>query len=160
MGLFNWFRRLASGESVEAAAPPAGESGQGAELHGLNFMSAIDVHVKWKGRLEDYIRGSSREDLKAETICRDDLCPLGQWIYGPDGQQFGRIEAFEEMKRGHAHFHECAGKVLAAAQEGRKDEALRMLQQGDYVRASERVKMLLAKLYVQLAGRAKKTPEP
>lgn len=158
MGLLNWFKRLASGDPEEAG-PDLG-SGQGAELHGLNFMSAIDAHMKWKGRLEDYIRGTSQEDLKVETVCRDDRCPLGQWIHGPEGRQFDSVEVFDEMRRGHARFHECAGKVLAAAQEGRKDEALRMLQHGDYVRASERVKMLLAKLYVQLAGRTHKTPGP
>ena len=57
------------------------------------------------------------------------------------------------MKAMHAHFHTCAGHVLAAAQQGRKDEALHMLDHGDYVRASERVKMQLARLYVQISER-------
>lgn len=120
------------------------------EVAGLNFMTAIEAHIKWKSRLENYIQGTSSEDLKVETVCRDDQCPLGKWIYGTGGERFGSIDTFGEMKGQHALFHQCAGRVLETAQAGKKDEAMRLLQYGDYVRASEQVKRLLAKLYVRL----------
>jgi hypothetical protein len=154
MGLKDWFRKIAGGaeDTAGAAAPPAADAAS-AEVGGLNFMTAIDAHMKWKMRLENYINGTSGEDLRVEVISRDDKCPLGEWIYGPGGDSYGAIQAFDDMKAMHAHFHGCAGQVLAAAQAGKKDEALRMLDQGEYVRASERIKMQLAKLYVQISER-------
>ncbi len=155
MGIFNWFKRLASAETVhEANSPPPPEGNHGAELGGLNFMAAIDVHMKWKGRLESYIQGASGEEMQVEIVSRDDQCQLGQWIYGAGAAQYGTLDTFAEMRAQHAHFHVCAGKVLATAKEGRKQDALHMLAHGDYLRASERIKMLLAKLYVQIAERA------
>ncbi|MBX3648393.1 MAG: CZB domain-containing protein [Rhodocyclaceae bacterium] len=147
MSALNWFKRILGQQSEVAAQPPVETS---AELAGLNFMTAIEAHIKWKGRLESYIDGTSDEDLKVEVICRDDQCPLGKWIYGTGGERFGTIETFGEMKGQHALFHQCAGRIVETAQAGKKDEARRLLQYGDYVRASEQVKRLLAKLYVRL----------
>jgi hypothetical protein len=147
----DWFRQAAAGKPNAAESTPevagAGES-RGAEVGGLNFKSAVDAHMKWKIRLESYINGTSDEDLKVDVICRDDQCPLGKWIYSRGGSEFGYAETFYDMKVHHAHFHRCAGDVLRTAQDGDKDKALSLLHHGDYVRASERVKKLLAKLFV------------
>jgi hypothetical protein len=147
MSALDWFKRVLGQKTGEPAQLPAGEV---AEVAGLNFMSAIEAHIKWKTRLENYIQGTSTEDLKVEVVSRDDQCPLGKWIYGTGGERFGSIDTFGEMKGQHALFHQCAGRVLETAQAGKKDEAMRLLQYGDYVRASEQVKRLLAKLYVRL----------
>ena len=157
MGVMDWFRRLAEpATAVNTAVPPMpqGED-KGAEVGGLNFKSAVDAHMKWKVRLESYINGTSEEDLKLDAVSCDDKCPLGKWIYGQGGERFGYSETFFEMKVHHANFHRCAGGVLAAAQAGETEKASRLLQHGDYVRASERVKQLLARLFVLVAdGRA------
>ncbi len=156
MGLMDWFKKMAGNPDAPDAAdspPPTAAEAQTAEVGGLNFMTAIDAHMKWKTRLENYINGTSGEDLKVEVVSCDDKCPLGQWIYGSGGANFDTIQSFGDMKAMHAHFHTCAGHVLATAQQGKKDEALRMLDHGDYVRASERVKMQLARLYVQISER-------
>jgi hypothetical protein len=156
MGLMDWFKKMAGGSSAAAAddsAAPTAAEAQSAEIGGLNFMTAIDAHMKWKNRLESYINGTSQEELKVEAISRDDQCPLGKWIYSTGGESFGTIQSFGDMKAMHAHFHTCAGHVLTTAQQGKTDEALRMLNHGDYVRASERVKMQLARLYVQISER-------
>ncbi|MBU1237229.1 MAG: CZB domain-containing protein [Gammaproteobacteria bacterium] len=121
---------------------------RGAEVGGLDFKSAVDAHMKWKGRLEAYINGTSDEDLRVDVISCDDKCPLGKWIYSRGGDDFGYSETFFDMKAHHAHFHRCAGDVVRTAQAGDKDEALKLLHHGDYVRASEKVKKLLAKLFV------------
>ncbi|GIK26182.1 MAG: hypothetical protein BroJett006_24280 [Betaproteobacteria bacterium] len=148
MSALDWFKRMMGQKADEAAPPPPADASM--EVAGLNFMTAIEAHIKWKSRLENYIQGTSSEDLKVETVCRDDQCPLGKWIYSTGGQRFGSIDTFGEMKGQHALFHQCAGRVLETAQAGKKDEAMRLLQYGDYVRASEQVKRLLAKLYVRL----------
>lgn len=148
MSALGWFKRMLGQKAEDAAPPPPADASM--EVAGLNFMTAIEAHIKWKSRLENYIQGTSSEDLKVETVCRDDQCPLGKWIYGTGGERFGSIDTFGEMKGQHALFHQCAGRVLETAQAGKKDEAMRLLQYGDYVRASEQVKRLLAKLYVRL----------
>ena len=148
MSALDWFKRIVGQKADEVAPPPP--AGTSMEVAGLNFMTAIEAHIKWKTRLESYIQGTSNEDLKVEVICRDDQCPLGKWIYSTGGERFGTIDTFGEMKGQHALFHQCAGRVLDTAQQGRKEEAMRLLQYGDYVRASEQVKRLLAKLYVRL----------
>lgn len=149
MGLMDWFRQLAGDAPDQDAQAPAED--RGVEVAGLNFKSAVDAHMRWKSRLETYINGTSTEDLVVDTVCRDDQCPLGKWIYARGVNDFGYSETFFDMKAHHAHFHRCAGDVLRTAQAGEKDKALQLLHQGDYVRASERVKTLLAKLFVLVA---------
>jgi hypothetical protein len=150
MGIMDWFRQVAGGSGATASpsVPSSPVEDRGAEVGGLNFKSAIDAHMKWKMRLESYINGSSSEDLKVDVVCRDDQCPLGKWIYSRGGGEFGYSDTFFDMKAHHANFHRCAGDVLATAQAGNKEKALHLLHHGDYVRASERVKKLLAKLFV------------
>lgn len=151
MGIMDWFKGLSDIATVGPASAAEPPGGRGAEVGGLNFKSAVDAHMKWKGRLESYINGTSDEDLKVEAVACDDKCPLGKWIYGQGGDRFGYSETFFEMKVHHAQFHRCAGNVLATAQAGAKDDALRLLHHGDYVRTSERVKQLLARLFVLVA---------
>ena len=151
MGMLDWFRSIVKGEDKSIAQPPATAGGgedKGAEVAGLNFKTAVDAHMKWKVRLESYISGTSTEQLKVEVVSRDDQCPLGKWIYDHGGEKFGYSETFFDMKAHHANFHRCAGAVLAAAQAGDTTAATKLLQGGDYVKASERVKMLLARLFI------------
>ena len=148
MGMLDWFKSIMGGDD-KSAAPVAGVADdKGAELAGLNFKTAVDAHMKWKVRLESYIGGTSTEELKVEVVCRDDQCPLGKWIYDKGGEKFGFSETFFDMKAHHALFHRSAGGVLSAAQSGDKEAALKLLHSGDYVKASERVKMLLARMFV------------
>jgi hypothetical protein len=133
MGMLDWFKGIMRGDSAPEAAPAAVGEDKGAELAGLNFKTAVDAHMKWKVRLESYIGGTSTEQLKVEVVSRDDQCPLGKWIYDKGGEKFGFSETFHDVKAHHAHFHRCAGSVLHG---------------GDYVKSSERVKMLLARMFV------------
>lgn len=152
MGMLDWFKNIVgggSGSPTDASSATVGvPDDAGAELAGLNFKTAIDAHMKWKMRLDTYIKGSSTEQLVIDVVCRDDQCPLGKWIHDKGGEKFGYSETFFDMKAHHAHFHRCAGGVLAAAQAGDTPTALKLLNGGDYVKASERVKMLLARMFV------------
>jgi len=149
MGMLDWFKGIVQGgDKAAAAAPEPGADDKGAELAGLNFKSAIDAHLKWKVRLESYINGTSTEQLSVAVVSRDDQCPLGKWIYDKGGEKYGFSETFFDMKAHHAHFHRCAGGVLTAAQAGDKATATTLLHGGDYLKASERVKMLLARMFM------------
>jgi hypothetical protein len=149
MGMLDWFKGIVQGgDKAAAAMPEPGADDKGAELGGLNFKSAIDAHLKWKVRLESYINGTSTEQLNVAVVSRDDQCPLGKWIYDKGGEKYGFSETFFDMKAHHAHFHRCAGGVLAAAQAGDTATATKLLSSSDYLKASERVKMLLARMFM------------
>lgn len=153
MGMLDWFKQIVSGGGKTAnvdvlSVPPGVVDDAAAEVAGLNFKTAIDAHMKWKMRLDNYIKGASAEQLDVNVVCRDDQCLLGKWIHDKGGEKFGYSETFFDMKAHHAHFHRCAAEVLAAAQAGDKATAVKLLNGGDYVKASERVKMLLARMFV------------
>lgn len=158
MGMLDWFKNLAAGKEPAASPPPTPtpppapvleDNPEEGVVGGLNFKTAIDAHMQWKVRLEKYIAGTSEEDLRVDVISRDDRCVLGKWIHGPGGQNFGHLREFQEMKLEHARFHLCAGDVLSCAVAGDRECAEDKLRSGEYNRASERVKLHLARLYVQ-----------
>ncbi len=118
----------------------------------LDFMGAIEAHVRWKIRLEAYINGTSQEHLDADVICRDDQCVLGKWIYGGGGDKYGDHPMFPVLKQTHLNFHQSAGDVVRLVDAGDTDAALSLLNKGDYARHSHRVKSDLARLSIELEG--------
>jgi hypothetical protein len=54
--------------------------------------------MKWKGRLQNYVDGTSKEQLDPMIICRDDQCALGKWIHGPALQYFCDGEGFYKLR--------------------------------------------------------------
>ena len=148
MTLLDWLIRL-SGRAMEYEVPQPEVRKLPQEVAGLNFMTAINAHNQWKTRLEASLQGGGDETLDLAEAASDTACTLGQWIYGPGGAAYGNLDSFAELRREHARFHRDAGTVLSEARMGHA-EAARALLQGDYQRASDRMKMLLAKLYVQL----------
>ncbi len=158
MGLLNWFKSLAAGKSAPeseaaetAAAPIAADLGEeGPVVAGLDFKSAIDAHMKWKVRLERCLENDNEENLQVDVVGRDDQCVLGKWIHGIGFERFGHLPEFQEVKQEHARFHLCAGDVLSCCLAGDKEGAAQKLRSGDYTRASEKVKLYLARLYVHV----------
>lgn len=116
----------------------------------LDFMGAIEAHVRWKIRLEAYINGTSQEHLDADVICRDDQCALGKWIYGDGGAKYGEYPMFPVLKQTHMNFHQSAGDIVRMVDAGDTDGALTLLNSGDYARYSHRVKSDLARLSIEL----------
>lgn len=167
MGLFDWFKTLAGGKdaqhtdagnSVESATTQAREALEddpdAGLVAGLNFKTAIDAHMLWKTRLKKVIDGTNTEPLDVDTVSRDDKCVLGKWINGPGSQKFGSLREFQELKMDHAHFHLAAGDILSCALAGDMEGAEHRLNTGEYTRISERVKLHLARLYIQLSGKS------
>ncbi|MDP2808533.1 MAG: CZB domain-containing protein [Rhodocyclaceae bacterium] len=147
MGMLDWFKSIVRGGGNPQAPGAGGADDKGAELAGLNFKTAVDAHMKWKIRLESYINGTSTEQLNVDVVCRDDQCTLGQWIGGIGGERFGQMPVFAVVRSRHAHFHRCAGEVLAVAQQGDKARALHMLEEGAYPDASEQVAEAIVHLF-------------
>ncbi len=163
MSMFSWLKNIfgadlppeaipnqaQSAVSSSAATAPANDE----EVSGLNFKTAIEAHRKWKVRLADYIDGRSSENLSVDTLCRDDQCLLGKWIYSSGGDLYGGVTLFTQMKSEHAQFHRCAGEILGQAQSGNKVSAKELLETGPYRLASDKVQLLLAQLYLQARGK-------
>jgi len=111
--------------------------------------TAIDQHVKWKERLQDYVTGNSSEELTVEEVGRDDQCALGIWLNDEGRKHYGHLAAFENVRQIHTQFHKCAGEVLKAAKIGNREKALDMLDEGEYARASDEVTAALVELFAQ-----------
>lgn len=123
-----------------------GEDEEEPDYEQLDFLSAIQVHLLWKRRLEAYVYGFSDERLDPLTVGRDDLCVLGKWIHGPGGERYSHNPLFCKMKKTHALFHECAGEIVHVTDKGDQRGALEMLDKGPYVKHSYQVRAELARL--------------
>lgn len=122
--------------------------GEGREEEaGLNFHEAIDSHMAWRARLERAVSGECDKTVSPEEAASDRRCALGQWIYGAGGERFGELESFQELREEHRKFHQSAGEVLACCRSGDQEGARRRIEDGEYIRLSERVKKGLAKVH-------------
>lgn len=101
----------------------------------MNFDDAIAAHIKWKVRLTQFIDGTSTEQLKSDTVCKDNLCDLGKWIYG-DGAKFQAAPHYKDLVSKHANFHRCAADVVKKVEVNDKSGAKAMLS-GAFAMASK-----------------------
>jgi methyl-accepting chemotaxis protein len=110
----------------------------------FDFDKAIEAHRQWKVKLRKAI--AERDTLDSDTICRDDQCPLGKWIHGPGGAQWGTRPSFVELMEKHADFHQTAGTVAQQINAGRYAEAERLIGAGSrFAQASTEVATILAR---------------
>jgi hypothetical protein len=138
-------RKTSTDATGRVAAAPVAEGG-------LNFMEAIEAHVRWKVRLEAYINGTATERLDADVVCQDDKCVLGKWIHGVGGAKYGAHPRFPGLRDIHKEFHRCAGDVIRFADRNEAAKALDLLNRGDYARFSHQIKSQLARLSLELSG--------
>lgn len=116
----------------------------------IDIDTAIAAHENWKVRLQNYLNGKSDEELKAEVVCLDDRCALGQWLHGPGRMRLGSYPAFSVLIARHKYFHMQASTVLALSQAGDKTKAAQLLD-GGYRHASNQVMLMLRALKRELA---------
>ena len=103
MAFFDFFRNLAFFNNRDT---------QGMTQDDLDFNKWIQAHREWRQRLSNHINGSSAEALDETLVCRDDRCPLGQWIHGSGEKYFGDLDIFQSMRQHHAQFHSSAASVV------------------------------------------------
>lgn len=101
----------------------------------MNFDDAVTAHIKWKMRLSQFIDGTSTEKLESATVCKDNLCDLGKWIYG-EGAKYKAVPSYKNLVTLHANFHKCAADVLKKVEAGDKPAAKSILS-GPFVGASK-----------------------
>lgn len=154
MGIMDWIRGIAGGKTEKSYKEyqqdnVAGDTAPADEIvkYGLNFQQVIEAHQNWKNRLQNCIDGTSEEKLDPDTVCRDDKCMLGMWIYADGKEYFGHNPLYAEMKDIHAQFHVVAGDVVKKKLGGDMEGAKAMLNGGSYHKLSVRLQGLIAKLY-------------
>jgi len=136
---------------VLAAPKPAGSAAEGI---GINLDSAIRAHADWRNKLRH--AAAKHEQLDAQTISRDDCCEMGRWLHGAGGSRYGGKPIFVELIAGHKNFHEQAGKVARAVNQGDAQVAHMMDSGTPFSRASNEV----GRLIVQLKKEFKKELKP
>ncbi len=97
---------------------------QGAAVN-LDFDKVIMAHGQWKTKFRAAI--NHQEQLKAETISRDDVCELGKWIYSEGKAVLGHSGEFVKLVSEHKHFHHSAGEVAQVINQRRFDTATDMI---------------------------------
>jgi hypothetical protein len=127
-----WFAKLFGRDGASASDTRT------AILSEVDIVECIDAHMKWKGRLQSYLEGTSKEQLDPAVISRDDQCVLGKWIHGPAPNYFHDDEGFLKLCSDHAYFHLIAGSVVQKAQERDLEESAALLK-NEYARASREV---------------------
>jgi len=123
---------------------------------GINLNDAIRAHADWRNKLRVAI--TKQETLDAATVSRDDCCALGKWLHGGGRAQFGQRPVFVQLLDAHRTFHQEAGKVAQAVNQGRYEEAGRMLEvDTGYARASNAVGQCIVTLNRQVAADRSRT---
>jgi hypothetical protein len=107
-------------------------------VESLDIQLAKAAHENWKHHLQAYLDGSSAEEFSAESICFDNRCDLGQWIYGTGKARLGNFPGFTALLGHHKMFHYAASNVVALAKAGKEDEANAMLN-GQFAKFSNEV---------------------
>jgi len=116
----------------------------------INLADAVQAHIHWKLRLENYVNGKSDEALDPLVIARDDQCDLGKWINGPGLQAFHDNKEFLQLRDNHAQFHYLAANVVKHVQD--KDTAgAHALLTGQYAAISHKVVAELTDLNKEIA---------
>lgn len=101
----------------------------------MDLESAIAKHAEWKVKLRSAI--AKKEQLDALSISKDDRCDLGKWLHGEGKAKFSKLASYAECLAKHASFHVEAGKVAAAINQQRYEEAKALMDAGtSYAKAS------------------------
>lgn len=102
----------------------------------MDLNDAVLAHTKWKIRLKSFISGKGEEVLKPDQVAKDNLCELGKWIHG-EGARLADHDEYQRLKQVHASFHQCAGRIVAMACNGKPADAEKMLApDGEFTKLS------------------------
>ncbi|MGA2144759.1 MAG: methyl-accepting chemotaxis protein [Bryobacteraceae bacterium] len=117
-----------------------------------HIRNALDAHAVWKQRLCAAVETRS-SNTTVDAVRRDDQCAFGKWIHGPTiGPAMKRTADYQKTVDLHRRFHLAAGNVLAAALAGKKQEAMRAMEQGsEYAGVSAALSDVLRDWYTRSA---------
>jgi methyl-accepting chemotaxis protein len=119
----------------------------------MNFDEAIMKHAEWRMKLRTAM--VRKEKLDAMAIGRDNNCELGKWLHGEGKTQAARLPSFDACVAEHRAFHAEAGKIASLINQGKYEEAEKLLAAGsEYSRISTSVGGRLIRLKHEISKAA------
>ncbi|MEZ5684710.1 MAG: CZB domain-containing protein [Paracoccaceae bacterium] len=89
---------------------------------------AIGQHFAWQLHLKSSVE-SGQAPMPHDTARAHDCCEFGQWLAQPEQiAQRGETVQYRVIDRLHRAFHEAAGRVVEALENGRREEAHFLLE--------------------------------
>jgi hypothetical protein len=117
----------------------------------IDLPKAVQAHINWKLRLQNYLDRKSGEHLDPMLICRDDQCELGEWIHGAAMDHFHGLEPLHQLRADHAQFHYVAASVVQNVQ-AQDYIAARKILDDEYPRISHKVVLGITELHKAVSG--------
>ena len=100
------------------------------KLHGgnLDFIAAKDAHLDWVRKLEKYLTGD-KSAIHHSSLANHHSCMLGRWYYSVGTQRYGNMPHMQELEAPHADFHRKVALAVMSHDNGKKQEAQKMLDE-------------------------------
>jgi methyl-accepting chemotaxis protein len=105
---------------------------------------AFSAHAVVKDKLRRSILG--QESLDASTLRRDDVCAVGQWIYGEGARKHRGNALFEHFKTVHTAFHQEAYDAMMVSSAGDREAALEAIEHGGFQKQSAEIGHCIARM--------------
>lgn len=104
----------------------------------MDIREAIRIHLQWKVELEWMLCG--KQPLEPQRLAQVDACEFGRWLHGEARSLYGEAPALQQAVQEHARFHAVCSEVADCIQDGRREQAARLLSPGgDFSRASHAI---------------------
>ena len=114
----------------------------------MDFNAAIQAHTQWKMRIIVAAKNGNNEKMDPGAVGKDNVCGIGQWLYGEGkGLMAGRPE-YQELLKLHADFHRQAASLISRLNIGEGQQVARVIEDrnSDFSQLSVKVVGLLMKL--------------
>ncbi|MBA4249503.1 MAG: hypothetical protein C0432_01885 [Candidatus Puniceispirillum sp.] len=119
----------------------------------MNFENAIQIYIQWKKQLQNCIHHKTIGNLDANHICQDNLCELGEWLYGDHPEKISKDTVFKEIKEKHKRFHEITGKILKRIENNEALDPNKELGiESEYGKVSSKLIALLMRMRVKTSS--------
>jgi Chemoreceptor zinc-binding domain len=96
------------------------------------LFDALSKHVCCKEMLRQAIDTGICEPPSC-LIADEQMCEFGQWLYSsncPD--ELKASTSYENTRKVHADFHTAAAEIMKLAEIGEKEQARKMISEGEY----------------------------
>lgn len=90
----------------------------------MDLAKEIGNHLEWIDSIASLLAGGDLSEEELSRISRHDNCQLGQWLDSKGADRFRGYDEFQALLDSHAEFHQLAGNLVSALQQGEDDKAL------------------------------------
>ncbi|CAO5679748.1 MAG: hypothetical protein HEEMFOPI_01334 [Holosporales bacterium] len=112
----------------------------------MNIDEAVKAHSDWKMKLQRFLRNPDGS-VDAQTVAKDNACPLGKWIYLGNDLKLKKFPELNELIKEHRRFHIAAADIINKKNRGESiTEDIALGSSSEFSKASQNVIGLLMKL--------------